>query len=193
MYPSPTSSPPPDATVVSIGRRIAFSRTVVGAVLVIAGAGTVLGVADVAAHPNSVPEPEIALMGGSLLALLLGVVGVACMRSAWKRRSLAVSTDFAGLRLSEGGAHAVVPWSNVKAVGLHESEVRSHGWPSVAIRSWSLELHLRDPIASGDPLLDRLLLPADPPRYMIRLPRGARFDVMAAVRARVPELWLEAP
>jgi hypothetical protein len=192
MYPSPTSTPSPDAAVVPIGRSIAFSRAAVGTVLVLAAALIVLGLANVVDRRVHVKDPELTLAMGSLLALLCAVIGFACMRYAWRRRGIAISADQAGLWLSDGDAHAVVPWGDVKAIGLHRYVLgKSNNWPSITIHAWNIELRLRGPIDRDDPLLKRMVLPADPPRYMIRLPRGARRDAVAAIESRVPELWRE--
>lgn len=186
MYPSPTSTPTPDAAVVPIGRGIARSRATKGTVLILIAAFTVYGLAKVAARPSSVSEPEIILVAGSLLALLLGAIGAAFMRQAWRRRGILISADFAGLWISDGDEHAVIPWSAVELIGLHVLVRHYQGLP---VRDWSLDLLLHDPIESDHPLLKRHVLPAGPPRYMMPLPRGAHKDVMAAVKARVPELW----
>jgi hypothetical protein len=137
-----------------------------------------------------VRTPFMSFARSALLLLFCGTLAFVCLRMAERRRRLTISTDYAGLWLVDGDARAVIAWNDVATVGLHEYVQNAQG---VSYSSWSIELRLHEPIDQGDPLLDRLVLPADPPRYMIRLPRGTHIDAMAAIKARVPELWLEAP
>ncbi|MBO3734206.1 hypothetical protein [Glycomyces niveus] len=191
MYPAPTAGPSPDATPVPIGRRIAFTWMLLGAVSVaLAALGTFLA-AHEALGANQVNVPFASFARGALLLLLCGTLAFICLRTARNRRGTAIITDFAGLWLTDGAARAVIPWNDVAAIGLHEYVQTAQG---LSTSSWSLELRLHDPLdRDGDPLLERMVLPADPPRYMIRLPRGTHIAAMAAVKARVPEPWLEAP
>lgn len=194
MYPAPTSAPSPDATPVPIGRRIARKWVAIGIVFAAIDLIGVFIAIRVVTDPARVGDPLISLATGLILAVLFGCFSGLCLRHARRRRNTAIITDYAGLWLTDGDAHAVVPWNSVAAIGLHESVVtQSHSWPNITVTAWSIDVRLHHPIDRDDPLLDRMVLPADPPRYMIHLPRGAHIDAMAAVRARVPELWLSAP
>lgn len=190
MYPSPASAPAPDATPVPIGRRIALTWACLGVVAALLAACGAFLAAHEALGLNLVHVPFASFARGALLMLFCGTLAFLWLRTAEHRRHLVISTDHAGLWLVDGDARAVVPWNDVAAIGLHEY-VQTSQWCSLS--SWSIELRLHEPIEQGDPLIERLVLPADPPRYMIRLPRGTHADAMAAVRARVPELWLDAP
>ncbi|MDN3240826.1 hypothetical protein [Glycomyces tritici] len=192
MYPAPASTPSPDATPVPIGRRIACRWACFGAAsaaLAVLGAVlTVLAAVDMARPGRG---PFMSFGRSAFLLLFCGTLAFVCLRMAERHRHLAISTDFAGLWITERDAGAVIAWNDVAAIGLHEYALT--GSSSRFFKSWSIELRLHEPLEPGDPLLDSFVLPADPPRYMIRLPHGTRIDAMAAVRARVPELWQEAP
>lgn len=193
MYPAPTSTPTPDATPVPIGRRIAFRWAfggVVSAALALLGAFLATRAVVDTTH---VRAPLATFGRSAFLLLLCGTLAFICLRMAERHRRLTISTDYAGLWLIDGDAHAVIAWNDVAAIGLHQYSITGATSPNLTYTSWSIDLRLHEPMDPGDPLLDRMVLPADPPRYMIRLPRGTHVDTMAAIRARVPELWLEAP
>ncbi|MFG3338518.1 hypothetical protein [Glycomyces sp. NPDC048151] len=194
MYPAPTRSPEPDATHVPIGRRAARLWTLLGVALAaLAVLGTFLRIAT-GSYTVRAQYPLGSVLLSGFVLLLCGTLAFLCLRHARKIRGTVISTDSAGLWLTDDGTAAVVPWNDVAGIGLHEYVVaHSSPLPDSFFISWSLDLRLHEPIDRGDPLVERLLLPADPPRYMIRLPRGTHVEAMAAVKARVPELWLEAP
>lgn len=192
MYPAPTHNPGPDATPVPIGRRAARKWMLLGVALAaLALFGAFLRF-KTGSYSVRAEYPLGSFLLSAFVLLCCGLFAFLCLRHARNVRGTVISTDFAGLWLIDGDASAVIPWNDVAGIGLHEYTVaQSPGFPDFV--SWSLDLRLHEPLDPGEPLIDRLVLPADPPRYLIRLPRGARFDVMAAVKARVPELWLEAP
>jgi hypothetical protein len=194
MYPAPASTPQPDATPVPIGRRTARRWAVAGAVCAVLAAIGAYAMVIAATDMVQTRSQLFSFSRSALLLLFGGVLAFICLRVARSRRDLAISTDFTGLWLTDGDARAVIPWNDVAAVGLHEYVVtQTHSWPNLTFTSWSIDLRLHEPVEPGDPLLDRMALPAGPPRYMIRLPHGTHIDAMAAIKARVPELWLEAP
>jgi predicted membrane protein len=191
MYPAPTSSPSPDATHVPIGRRTALNWGLLGAVsaaIALIGLTTVL---RVVIDPVRFADPLQTLAVGLIPLLLFGLIAALCFRGGWRRRRTAIITDYAGLWFTDGLADAVVPWNDVASIGLYENVHTSQDFSN---SFWSIELRLHEPRTTGeDPLLDRFVLAAGPPRYLIRLPRGTHIDAMAAIRARAPELWPEAP
>jgi hypothetical protein len=191
MYPAPTSTPQPDATPVPIGRRIAFTWACFGVTsAALAALGAFLMVHATFDMATQVRIPFMSFARSALLLLFCGTLAFICLRMAERRRRLTISADYSGLWLVDGDARAVIAWNDVASVGLHEFVQNAQG---LSYSTWSIELHLHEPIETGDPLIDGMVLPADPPRYMIRLPRGTHVDAMAAIKARVPELWLEAP
>lgn len=190
MYPAPTSTPQPDATPVPIGRRAARKWVAIGAACYVIDLIGVFTAFRVVLDPVRVADPFQTLVTSVVLMILFGSLGAFCIRYARRRSRVAISTDFAGLWLTDGDATAVVPWNDLAAIGLHEFVQNAQGF---SYSSWSIELHLHEPIEPGDPLIDRMVLAAGPPRYMIRLPRGTHIEAMAAIKARVPELWMEAP
>ncbi|MFC3492786.1 hypothetical protein [Glycomyces rhizosphaerae] len=189
MYPAPTSTPTPDATPVPVGRRIARKWVLFGAAGVALALYGVLKLVTAIINPLRVADPMESIATGAILMLLFPMLAFVCLRHARRRSDLSISTDNAGLWISDGDAHAVVPWNSAAAIGLHEYSLNGATSPAFSYTSWSIELRLHHPIDRDDPLLERFVLPAGPPRYLIRLPRGTHVEAMAAVDARVPELW----
>ncbi|MFC7308675.1 hypothetical protein ACFQVC_31220 [Streptomyces monticola] len=186
-------APAPTATVIRTGQRSAARMLPLGivltavALLVLAGGvGITFGL--------GADEPNPGGVVGILMGFLILFIGVTSLMSAWASRRSAVSIDATGLWVSNGKARNVIPWHTLAGVGLHWSRF---GRGRTGTKVYSLELCPSGPVDRDDPVLWPLVrdeAPIHPSlprlRYRLPVPPGSRDEVVAAVRAQVPQLWL---